>query len=247
MPVHIRRSLAAFLVLLVAALAPMAPASANQVLLYEIQPLIARYAPHVHPQTLTAIIDVESSGWPWTIHDNVTGRSFYLPTYIGAVRLARRLIDLGHNPDLGIAQINAGNLSNLHLRVEEVFIPQDNIWAAGRILTQDYQAVVNRYGAAWVNEHPLEAVRMATSAYNTGSLYAGKDYVSKVVAHAIALESMFQRPVMPTVNVTYHPVKVAAPRANAPMIVPMLPFATQTISVTASIRKSNGKPKGKGK
>jgi type IV secretion system protein VirB1 len=148
--------------------------------------LVAACAPAVHPQTLTAIIDVESSGWPWTIHDNDDGASYYDDTYAEAVDRATALLHRGHNVDLGIAQINSGNLAGLRTDVANVFLPCTNVAYAQTILRDCYKRAVTAIGEA----NPYVTVRFAVACYNTNSLYAGWSYVRHVLAAATALGSL---------------------------------------------------------
>lgn len=159
-------------------------------LMLPIPGLIARCAPQVHPQTLSAIVDVESGGWPWAINDNTTGSSMFLSSYGVAVSTAAQLISRGDSVDLGLAQINSGNLDWLHLTVASVFDPCSNIAAGARVLTNCYERASSHFGHAIAQRFPYATVRYAVSCYNTNSLFAGGRYVEKVVAAAYQLGSL---------------------------------------------------------
>ncbi|TAM86538.1 hypothetical protein EPN42_13085 [bacterium] len=146
-------------------------------------------APSVHPQTLAAIVQVESGGWPWAIGDNTAGRGIDAPDYQTAVTVARSLIARGHNLDLGLGQVNTGNLRSLGLTPAEVLQPCTNLGAAARILRGSYERAVAHFGAAYSAAHPNDVVLYAVSAYNTGSLFAGGRYVRKVVAAAFSRQT----------------------------------------------------------
>ncbi len=77
--------------------------------------------PVAAPGTMAAIVSVESGKNPWAIHDNVGGVSYFPATYGGAVALAAGLNARGHtNLDLGIAQVNEGNLATYRVSIPEV-------------------------------------------------------------------------------------------------------------------------------
>lgn len=142
--------------------------------------LIMQCAPGVSPQTMSAIIQVESAGNPWQIGNNTLKRP-HKPTprsYQEAVMVANHLISIGHNIDIGLAQINSKNLRMLNLSVEQVLVPCTNIAAGGKILRDFYTRASSKYG------HGQQALYHALSGYNTGSLYAGAKYVRKIIMAA---------------------------------------------------------------
>lgn len=117
------------------------------------------------PGLLRAIAAVESRDTPLTIHDNPPYEAVYHPpTVAAAATLARELIAIGHDPDLGPMAINSRNLSRLGLTVEQAFDRCASERAAVRLLEP--------------------AMRAALSAYNTGSPTRGiaNGYVAKVLA-----------------------------------------------------------------
>jgi type IV secretion system protein VirB1 len=132
-------------------------------------------APGVSARTMAAVVSVESSGWPLTIHDNTTAESFTYRDRAHAEAAATKLIAAGHNLDLGLAQINLSNLAPLGLGVHEVFDPCANLRAGATILRGAYSAAVARFGPGQI------ALRHALSAYNSGSLFAAPDYVRRVI------------------------------------------------------------------
>ncbi|MGC8698455.1 MAG: lytic transglycosylase domain-containing protein [Halothiobacillus sp.] len=139
--------------------------------------LYAQCAPSVAPQTLAAIVRVESGGNPWTI--GVNG-NYVLPrqprSKTEAVREANRLIGMGYNIDMGVMQINVNNLRRLNLSVEQVFDPCTNIKAGGQILQSFYLKSAKDIGQG------QESLKRAISAYNTGNFRNGfaNGYVAKV-------------------------------------------------------------------
>jgi type IV secretion system protein VirB1 len=125
--------------------------------------------------TMSAIVSVESGGNPNAIHDNTTGRSYFPQQSADAVALASGLVGAGHSVDLGLAQINSGNLPGLGLSVQSMFDPCINVRAGAQILSGDYSRAVQRFG-------PTEyAALRAIGAYNTGQLTAGDTYITKVL------------------------------------------------------------------
>ena len=145
--------------------------------------LLNACAPRVGPRTLTAIITVESGGNPNAIHDNTSGLSYFPNLPERAADLATSLVAAGHSVDLGLSQINSLNLPGLALSVADMFDPCANVRVSSRILTGDYRRAVARFGAGQL------ALRHAIGAYNTGSIYAGTSYVSKVLAAAETRQS----------------------------------------------------------
>ena len=136
--------------------------------------MLSQCAPDVAPSTMAAIVSVESRGNPYAIGVN-RGRQVRQPTNAAeAVAVARRLLALGANIDLGLGQINSSNLKWLGLSVEAAFDPCSNLAAAARVLTGNYRRALAR-GI----QSPLGA---ALSAYNTGSMQRGyrNGYVAKV-------------------------------------------------------------------
>lgn len=105
-------------------------------------------APQVAPVTMAAIVQQESGGKPWTINDNTAGRRYVLIDEASAVALARRLIAQRHSIDLGLAQINNGNLGWLKVPVEKIFDPCTNLRAGQQVLMSAWkQAGGNLQGA----------------------------------------------------------------------------------------------------
>ncbi len=127
---------------------------------------------------MAAVVNVESGGWPLTIHDNSAGRSYTFRARRQAATTANALLAAGHNVDLGLAQINSSNLSGLHLSPAQVLDPCINLRAGATILRRAYAAAVERFGAGQA------ALRFALSAYNSGSLFAAPQYARRVVAAA---------------------------------------------------------------
>ena len=141
-------------------------------------------APAVAPQTLLAVVQVESRFDELAIGINGPAPGRLAPKSVReAVASARTLISSGRNVDLGLGQINSRNLSRLGLAVEDAFDPCANLGAASRVLSDAYvQGGAGRAG-------PQVALRRALSIYNTGTPERGltNGYVQKVAGAAAAL------------------------------------------------------------
>jgi type IV secretion system protein VirB1 len=140
--------------------------------------LISSCAPGVGPRTMSSIVAVESGGDPLAVHDNTSRRSYRPDSPDAAIRLASRLIGLGHSVDLGLAQINDANLPGLGLSVRSVFDPCINVRAGAEILSGAYRRARAKFGDGQF------ALRRAIGAYNTGDLARGDGYIASVVAAA---------------------------------------------------------------
>ena len=137
--------------------------------------LLQQCAPEVAPVTMAAVIQTESGGLPWTIHDNTTGQSLRFKNQTQAVAMARFLISKGHKLDMGIAQIDSENLGWLGLSVQQVFNPCTNIRAAQRILVGAY----HKAGASGV-----QSLAGAFEAYNSGNTQGDGCYARVVYRQA---------------------------------------------------------------
>ena len=140
--------------------------------------LLTTCAPDVAPSTMAAIVAVESSGNDLALNDNTTHRSYAPTDYTIALATTKALIRQGHSVDVGIAQVNSSNFSTYRTTAGEMLDPCRNLHIASRILADNYA------DARTVFPEAGHALWHAISAYNTGSLYAGKTYVDRVVAAA---------------------------------------------------------------
>lgn len=144
--------------------------------------LILACAPNVHPDTIKAIIKVESNGNPHAVNVNKkAGVAYPLPKEIKsrkkAVKVAKSAMKAGHTVDMGYMQINSVNLSGLGYTVEDMFDPCKNIKAGAAILTRAYAAALPKHKDEQI------ALRAALSTYNTGNQTGGfrNGYVQKYV------------------------------------------------------------------
>jgi|GEM_PF-1103151 len=133
-------------------------------------------APNVAPETIAAIIQVESGGNAFALGVNGPINKRPRPQTIQeTTSLARYYMSLGYSVDLGLMQINSNNLAGLGYSVEEILDPCNNIRAGSRILSRGYAGAVKRFGPG------QDALRAALSAYNTGNYEQGfkNGYVAK--------------------------------------------------------------------
>ncbi|MCF3948265.1 lytic transglycosylase domain-containing protein [Acidiphilium iwatense] len=160
--------------------------------------LAARCASEVAPGTLVSIAGTESGFNTLAIHDNTAGRNYVPASRVVAIGLARALIAAGQSIDLGLMQVNSGNLNRLGLTVRTAFNACASLGAAGRLLVLDYRPA-GRSGEQ-------SALQAAFSRYNTGNGVHGfqNGYVERVVATA--------RRVVPEINPA---APVAAPKSGA--------------------------------
>lgn len=140
--------------------------------------LLRTCAPSVSPDTMRAIVAVESGGNPYAIHDNTTRRAYFPRSRAQAepILAATR----SHNVDVGIAQVNAGWFPTFHVTATQMLEPCRNLRIGSLILARAYRSADASF------PQPRVALWHAISAYNTGSLYAGATYVAQVVNAALS-------------------------------------------------------------
>lgn len=146
-----------------------------------LEQLVLTCAAQVAPSTMTAIVRVESGGNPYAININGAQQLQRQPkSSEEASAWAEWLVARGYSVDMGLAQINSGNLGKLGLTATQLFDPCTNLRAGAKILTDSYIGAAQRYGSGQV------ALQAAISAYNTGNYKAGlaNGYVAKVTAAA---------------------------------------------------------------
>lgn len=141
--------------------------------------LLQECAPAVAPVTMAAIVQTESSGWPWAINVNgLPDGSMRFPTKQAAISAAIRYIRMGYKVDLGIAQVDSENLSWLGLSVSHVFNPCTNLQAAQKILIDAYRQAGGNGTAS---------LKGALEAYNSGNTN-GDGHYAKVVYRQAGVE-----------------------------------------------------------
>lgn len=111
------------------------------------------------PKTIAAEAIKESGGQPLAIHDNTTSRTVIAGSPDDFLRIAEAGITAGHSLDLGLMQINSGNLRWLRLSISDAANPCRSMQAGAEVLR-------------------------AESGYNTGSPTRGLAYAEQVNAIA---------------------------------------------------------------
>lgn len=154
----------------------------------DLEALMQRCAPEIHPTTLGAIVRTESYGkafvisddgpanQPWAVRKTML-RSFNPASAQDAVALVEKLTGDGHIVGIGLTQINSRNLARLGLSVTSALEPCTNLRYGAKILLDFYQSAFKKY------QNRDQALVAAISAYNTGDFENGvsNGYVQKVV------------------------------------------------------------------
>jgi type IV secretion system protein VirB1 len=138
--------------------------------------MMTHCAHNVAPQTIAAIIHVESGGNQYALGINGPIKNRCHPQSAQeAAFLARYYISKGFSVDLGLMQINSKNLRRLGYSIDEILEPRTNITAGAYILSKNYAGAAKRFGPGQV------ALSAALSAYNTGNYEQGfkNGYVAK--------------------------------------------------------------------
>lgn len=143
-------------------------------------------APTVSPQTLSALVSVESSHNPYAI-GVVDGRLDKQPTDKYEAQLVVRELEAANkNFSVGIAQINRYNLPKYGLSYNDAFDACKNLNVGAKILEDCYTRAVPKYAT------DQSALRAALSCYYSGNFTRGfqpdapgkPSYVESVVAKA---------------------------------------------------------------
>jgi type IV secretion system protein VirB1 len=167
--------------------------------------LASQCAPSVAPETLLSVVAAESRFNPLAIGVNgAPPVTVNVTTKEQAVARASALIAGGRSVDLGLAQINSGNLSRLGLSVADAFDPCRNLAAAARVLREGYSPSAG--------DDPQLALLRALSRYNTGHARRGftNGYVAKVMNAATQIVPALRAESSPVAQ-THHVETAAAP------------------------------------
>jgi len=166
------RNLALFL-----AVASTLPATSKAMEQAQFETLARQCAPGVHPDTLMAVIQTESSFNPFTININGDQQLPRQPTDAAeAIATATYLSENSYNFDAGLGQINSTNVTAFGMTWPDVFEPCANLNAAAHVLTDCFVRASSR------EPDPQIALRQALSCYNTGSFTRGHQngYIARV-------------------------------------------------------------------
>ncbi len=178
--------------------------------------LLSSCSSSVAPDTMRAIVTVESGGHPTAVHDNDSGASYLPHDRAAATRIAEALITKGHSVDLGLGQVNSRNLAAYGVTPGEVLEPCENLHVASAILASDYRVASARFPDV------RQALTAAIGDYNTGSLFAGASYVRAVVAAAMAPQQL-----VPTIAVLTGSPEALPPSAPPPRSSAVRPASTR--------------------
>ena len=137
--------------------------------------LATHCAPDVHPETIVAIIEHESSGNPFALRNNTLSKSFYPADIIEAKKLINQFLNQQYSVDIGLMQINSWWLNHYKLSPEKLLDSCVNLQIGGAILTDNYQRFSQQQSS-------IPVLYQALSAYNTGSPTAGFNYVNQLLA-----------------------------------------------------------------
>jgi type IV secretion system protein VirB1 len=146
-------------------------------------------APQVHPNTMRAIIQVESAGNPFAISINypkaLAAAGIELPrlgeqprTAGIALRVAADLAASGFQTSVGLAQINVAHLQRYGLDVAQLLNPCTNLRVAQRLLIEcdQLQDSLHRPGGR------ATRLQRTLSCYNSGNFFTGVEngYVAAI-------------------------------------------------------------------
>lgn len=134
----------------------------------------------VHPDTLNAIIKVESNYNQLAIYDNTTGASYRPQSKEQAIYLTGIFLSSGHSIDIGLMQINSQHLAKLNIDYKDLFDPCYNVAVGTKILSGFYR----EHARGNPTDQPDMILLKALSSYNTGSPRKGTRYVNKILKAA---------------------------------------------------------------
>lgn len=184
-------------------------------------------APTVAPQTMAAVVNVESSYNPYAI-GVVGGRLARQPqNHEEAVATAKQLETDGWNFSLGVAQVNRHNLPKYQITYAQAFDACTSLRVGSKILEECYVR------ASKLTPDPQAALHAAISCYYSGNFtrgfkpdVAGKpSYVHKVLASA-GLQSK-AIPVVPSIQTGIGPKPQFDKAAGVAAPVPLKPQPTE--------------------
>lgn len=184
--------------------------------------LAQQCAPTVHPQTMAAVVRVESSFNPYAI-GVVGGRLERQPRNKDeAVATAKALEAAGYNFSLGVGQVNRYNLPKYGLNYDKAFDACESLRAGSAILTECFERAKVRF------KDDQQALQAAFSCYYSGNFSTGfkpdfqgqPSYVQKILNSAATVNgtsTVAPIAVIPNVNAKTKakaaPIAQTAPRA----------------------------------
>lgn len=161
-------------------------------------------APQVAPQTMSAIVRVESGGNPLAMWNNTTGQRILPSTLQQAQAYLAQAMAAGQKVDVGLAQVDTENFPEYGLTLNNAFDACTNLRVGAEILHSAYQTAEAHFGPGQL------ALYHAFEAYNSGQLWGDAHYANRVLrAAGLPVKvgsggglSYVQRPNTPLVFVT---------------------------------------------
>jgi type IV secretion system protein VirB1 len=139
--------------------------------------ILACAPPEVAPETIQAVIRVESGGDTLAVGINWPGqpaRSLHPRTLSEALAVSQEILAQGGSVDFGLMQVNSRNLATLGYTLTDMFDPCANIRAGATILQDNYRRALQIAPAG------QPALRAALGAYNSGDF--GRGFANGYVA-----------------------------------------------------------------
>ncbi|EMJ2323781.1 lytic transglycosylase domain-containing protein [Salmonella enterica] len=144
--------------------------------------LFLQCAPDIAPETLNAIVSVESARKPYVVANVTDGTSHYFNDKEKAVTFLNKLEHDKKNYSAGIMQVNSANFKSLHLNNDTVFDPCSNIRAGAVILKDCWERAIS------ANPDEQKALRDTMSCYYSGNFTRGykkestdgKSYIQRI-------------------------------------------------------------------
>ncbi len=139
--------------------------------------LVRQCASSSDPSVLRSVAHIESHFDPFALHNNTKHISVAASSLTASAEQAKQWISQGYSVDIGLMQINSGNLSVLGMTVEDALDPCHSLEAGASLLSSAYAQ-----GASTADRQA--ALLIALSRYNTGHPFAGliNGYVGQVLA-----------------------------------------------------------------
>lgn len=173
--------------------------------------LLSQCGAGVHPDTLNAIIKVESNYNELAINDNSTGISHRPKSKEEAIELTKYFYSVGHSLDVGLMQINSLHFNESGIDYTMLFDPCYNISIGTNILKSFYKD----HSLNNPTDPPEITLLKALSSYNTGRPHKGKKYVNKILKAAGSSSKISIIEEKPYITV-YHRSRSNPSRTNRP-------------------------------
>lgn len=135
--------------------------------------LYATCGPWVHPDTIAAVVAVESGGLPLAIGTH--HGAIFPHTRAQATRALGAALRTESSVDIGLMQINSQWLPKLNLRADALLDPCVNVRVGAAILARNFVA------ASRAGRTHLQALVAALSVFNSGSETGALDYAANVL------------------------------------------------------------------